>query len=72
MLLLLYYLKISKMTFSFKSMIFLTLTLTKLNNAEVYTAVTELKDSLEVERLHIEGLKTFVDFSEQNIKYFKW
>lgn len=40
--------------------------------AEVYTAVTELEDALDVEKLHIEGLKAFVEYTEQHMKYFKW
>lgn len=58
------------MTFLFKSVVFIALTLSV--HGEVYTAVTELKDALEVERLHIEGLKKFVDFAEKHVKYFKW
>lgn len=55
-----------------QSVVFIISLLTISIQAEVYTAVTELEEALDVEKLHIEGLKTFVDFSEQHIKYFKW
>lgn len=39
--------------------------------AELYTAITEMEDSLKVERLHIEGLELYVQYQEKQLKFIK-
>lgn len=61
------------MSISIEPIVFIIFTLLTISiQAEVYTAVTELEDALDVEKLHIDGLKAFVDFTEQQLTYFKW
>lgn len=39
--------------------------------AELYSAITEMEDSLKVERVHIEGLEVYVQYQEKQLQYLK-